>query len=86
MRETLAENLRARRVLLERLYAERMRASAQEVGGWLPRHRLADLVGSVDFLLATLAETGLVARDGDRWRITGAGCARLESDSPSLKE
>lgn len=79
MRETLRDNAAARRLLLERLYAERMQASQQDVGGYLPRRMLADLVAHVDFLLATLVEQGLIQRDGDRYRITGAGCAYLES-------
>ncbi|MDM7462252.1 MAG: hypothetical protein P3W95_001135 [Tepidimonas taiwanensis] len=81
MRELLREMAGARRLVLERLYAERMQASQQEVGGYLPRRALADVVAHADFLLATLAEQGLVRRDGDRYRITGAGCAYLESTS-----
>lgn len=79
MRETLREMASARRLLLERLYVERMQASQQDVGGFLTRRALADLVAHADFLLATLAEQGLIRRDGDRYRITGAGCAHLES-------
>lgn len=79
MRETLKDNAAARRLLLERLYAERMQASQQEVGGFIARRALVDLAPRIDFLLHTLAEQGLVKRDGDRWRITGAGCAHLES-------
>ncbi|MCR6497082.1 hypothetical protein LJB71_14900 [Thermomonas sp. S9] len=79
MREILRDNDAGRRLILERLYVERMAASQQEVGGFIPRRALADLAAHVDFLLATLAEQGLVRRDGDRYRITGAGCAHLES-------
>lgn len=79
MRELLDRNARSRRLLLERLYAERLGASQQEIGGFLPRRVLADLTDAVDFLLATLVEAGFVQRDGDRYRITGAGCAHLES-------
>lgn len=79
MREVFATNATDRRLLLERLYVERMQDSQQDVGGYLPRRALADLAAHVDFLLHTLAEQGLVKRDGDRWRITGAGCAHLES-------
>lgn len=81
MRDVLRDNAAARRLLLERLYAERMQAGQQDVGGYLPRRALADVVAHVDFLLATLTEQGLIRRDGDRYRITGAGCAYLESIS-----
>lgn len=80
MREVLTSNAAARRLLLERLYAARMEASQQEVGGFVARRALADLADRVDFLLATLVEQGFVRRDGDRYRITGAGCAHLESN------
>jgi hypothetical protein len=81
VREILRDNAAGRRLILERLYAERMAASQQEVGGFIPRRALADLTAHVDFLLATLAEQGYLCRDGDRWRITGAGCAHLESET-----
>ncbi len=81
MRDLLKDNADARRLLLERLYTERMRASQQDVGGFVPRRVLADLAAHVDFLLATLSEQGLVHRDGDRYRITGAGCAALETET-----
>jgi len=79
MREVWLENAVARRVLLARLYAERMQATVQEIGGFMPRRVLAELVTPVDFILATLVEQGFVYRDGDRYRITGAGCVHLES-------
>lgn len=81
MREVLRENAVARRLLLERLYATRMTATQQEMAGWLPRRVLADVAAHADFLLATLAEQGYLRRDGDRYCITGAGCAFLESTS-----
>lgn len=79
MREVLADNAAARILILERLYAVRLGEGQQDVGGFVPRRRLADLAPYIDFLLHTLAEQGLLQRDGDRWRITGAGCAHLES-------
>ncbi|WP_119352932.1 hypothetical protein [Azohydromonas sediminis] len=79
MLDLLRDNAEARRLILERLYSVRLGEGAQEVGGFVPRRRLADLAPHIDFLLHTLAEQGLVSRDGDRWRITGAGCAHLES-------
>lgn len=79
MREVLRENAVARRLLLERLYATRMTATQQEMAEWLLLAVLADVAAHADFLLATLAEQGYLRRYGDRYCITGAGCAFLES-------
>ncbi|MFN4263051.1 MAG: hypothetical protein ACK4IT_05400 [Thioalkalivibrionaceae bacterium] len=64
MRELLADNAAARRLVLERLYVVRLGEGQQDVGGFVSRRRLADLTPYIDFLLHTLAEQGLLKARG----------------------
>jgi hypothetical protein len=79
MADWIDENRKARRYLLELLYAERHKARNQEVGGYLSRRDLGDAVRDADFHLTVLAELGYLKQDGMRWRITGSGVLYLES-------
>jgi len=79
MADWIDENRKARRYLLELLYAERHKARNQEVGGFIARRDLGDAVRDADFHLAVLAELGHVKQDGMRWRITGSGVLYLET-------
>lgn len=77
---TPTDHAETRRQVLARLYAER---EAQPRAGWVTEYALRQALGEVVFALSVLEELGQVKRDGNRYRITGAGVLAHEGEEPA---
>lgn len=71
----MKHNAALRTQILTHLYAER---EAAPRAGWVPLYELRQALGEVEFALSVLEELGQIKRDGNRYRITGAGVVACE--------